>query len=142
MFRSKNPRHYHLSNNCYENLKTILHFYIEKMGPFSSEAWVNIYKNKRRHIPQYDNFHIGMFPNLLRNELTGMYSFLLLICVLTDLIATQNDSNKCCKRCHTMPTGRVSDFSKGQLEVDFTLKMKAPHSFETSLIFIGRHSIT
>lgn len=59
------------------------------MRSFSSEAWVNIYQNKCRHIPQYDKVHIGVFPNLLRNELTGMHSFLLL-CVPTDCIATQN----------------------------------------------------
>jgi len=81
MFRSKNPHHHHLSNNRYENLKNILHLYLENVGSFSSEEWVNIYQNKSRHITQYDKIHIGVFPNLLRNKLIGMHS-LLLMCVL------------------------------------------------------------
>ena len=86
-----------------------LYLYFENVGSFSSEAWVNIYQNKRRHIPQYDNIHIGVFSNLLRNKLTGMHS-LLLQCVLADCIETQNVSNKSCKTCHTISIDRVSDF--------------------------------
>lgn len=81
------------------------------MGSFSSESWVNIYQNRRCHIPQY-NIHIGVFPNLFRNELTEMHS-LLLMCVLQTALQPKMFPTKTARDV-TLSTGRESDFLKGQ----------------------------